>query len=289
MRIFLIAPDNPNLPNVQVEVAAIARQHECVKLVGEVRDTDIGTAIAKMRDDGFQPDIMWFVSHGNQSGILLSDGMISISGIVQYVSAASPRLCVLNTCASEDIATAIASDTHVDIICTIAEINDTDAMRTGRLLSSELVTNDNFEDAYNRVRPISGRYRYVRAGRITINRSAETDAAMRREMQELTKAMYELRATISADIRITNSQVALVQKQLDALERQQEAREQQTELMQQQIATMEQQIVAMRSFPARTSAEQTLPMSQTKLAAIIFFMFLASTAVAFVLARLIFR
>jgi len=289
LRIFLIAPDNPSLPNVGAEVAAIASQHECIKLVGEVRDTDIATAIAKLRDDGFEPDITWFVSHGNKDGILLSDGMISISGIVQYVSAAAPRLCVLNTCASEDIATAIASDTHVDIICTIAEINDVDAMRTGRLLATELVTNDNFEDAYNRVRPISGRYRYVRAGRMTITRSAVTDAAMRREMQELTRAMYELRATITADIRIANSQVGLVQKQLEALERQQESREQQTELMQQQITTMEQQIVAMKALPVRTSAEQAQPMSQVKLAMIIFCMFLASMAVAFGLARLIFR
>lgn len=270
-------------------MAAIASQHECIKLVGEVRDTDIATAIAKLRDDGFQPDITWFVSHGNKDGILLSDGMISISGIVQYVSAAAPRLCVLNTCASEDIATAIASDTHVDIICTIAEINDVDAMRTGRLLATELVTNDDFEDAYNRVRPISGRYRYVRAGRVTINRSAENDAAMRREMQELTRAMYELRSTITADIRITNSQVSLFQKQLEALERQNQAREQQTEVMQAQIMAMKEQVDAVRSLPTRTSAEQTMPMSQVKLAMIIFCMFLASTLVAFGLARFVLR
>lgn len=197
LNILLVAPDHPDLPNVAAEVAAIRQNHEVVALLGPVRDADIARAV-----QNGPYDIIWFASHGNEHGVLLSDGLLSIGGVGQYARHAS--LCVLNTCSSENVAISIVSGGETDIICTIGDVGDADAQRFGILLSGELARTGNFHDAYLRARPEGGKYRYYRAGPGAPTRRYHDNDVLRDIQDRLirieTRLEYELPA-LKSDIK----------------------------------------------------------------------------------------
>ena len=159
MNILLVAPEHPDLPFMGAEVAAVSNQHDAVRLVGVVRDSDIAQAV----QEG-PYDLVWIASHGGDQGVLLSDGMLSIAGVGQYLRTSGARLCFINTCDSENVALSIISSGAADMICTIGEVGDNDATRLGILLAGELGRSDDFYEAYLAVRPEGGKYRYYRAG-----------------------------------------------------------------------------------------------------------------------------
>lgn len=174
LSILVIAPDHPDLPNVMAEVAALDQHHDVVRLVGAVRDIDIARAV----EEG-PYDVVWWASHGDYDGVQLSDSVLSIAGVGQYVRAAGAELCVLNTCASENIGLAIVAGGRADMICTIADINDPDAMRFGILLAAGLaqMTHDrlDFRAVFNDVAPDGGAYRYIPAGAVATRGSLSQD------------------------------------------------------------------------------------------------------------------
>lgn len=159
LNVLMVAPEHPDLPNVASEVAAVSNQHNVVRLVGTVRDGDVARAI----QEG-PYDVLWFATHGGPEGILLSDGPLSVAGVGQYVRTSGAALCVLNTCDSEEAALSIIAGAPADMICTIAAVDDQDAARLGILFAGELARSSDFYEAYLRVRPEGGKYRYYRAG-----------------------------------------------------------------------------------------------------------------------------
>jgi hypothetical protein len=200
LRVLVVAPAHSDLPNVAAEVAAVAGHHEAVVLPGVVRDRDIAAAI-----EAGPYDVVWFASHGSSQGILLSDGLLSIDGVGQYVRTAAAGLCVLNSCESEEVALAIMATTHADTICTIAEVQDRDASRLAILLARELARTPDYQEAYELVRPASGKYRYYRAGDGAY-RSRDRDREREGEWQELLVSVYELRS----DVRVMRTWLTVI-------------------------------------------------------------------------------
>src|SRR5690606_10461033 len=149
--------------------------------------------IAKAVQEG-PYDVLWFASHGNEQGVLLSDGLLSIQGVGQYARHAS--LCVLNTCASENVALSIIAGGETDMICTIADVKDADDLRFGILLSSELAQTDNFYEAYERVRPDGGKYRYYKAADSATRRIRE-DGGQR----EIHERLARIETTLNLELR----------------------------------------------------------------------------------------
>lgn len=172
LSVLVIAPDHPDLPNVLAEVAAIDQHHDAVCLTGVVRDVDIARAV----EEG-PYDVIWWASHGDYDGVQLTDGTLSIAGVGQYVRASGAELCVLNSCASENIGLAIVAGGAADMICTIADVGDPDAMRFGILLAAGLgqVGHDgvDFRAIYDQVAPTGGQYRYIAATGAGVNRSSQ--------------------------------------------------------------------------------------------------------------------
>lgn len=159
MRILLVAPLQDDLPDVRVEVGTIASQHRCKVLQGsEANDA----TIARVLDDN-RFDVIWWATHGSADGLMLTDGQLPTDGVAQYVRNSGAGLCVINTCSSLDIAHMVIDETGADAICTISEVPDKSAMRTGLLLSSALQHTNRFHDAYMQAKPGGGRfYRYVK-------------------------------------------------------------------------------------------------------------------------------
>ena len=158
MNILLIAPTHADLPDVGIEVGTIASQHRVELLQGDdARETVIARILRNQRFD-----VIWWATHGTKDGLLLTDGWLSLDGVAQYVRNSKARLCVVNTCESMEIAQTVVEESDADAICTVSEVPDRTAMRTGVLLSSALARHRNPYDAYLEARPGGGLYyRYV--------------------------------------------------------------------------------------------------------------------------------
>lgn len=159
MDVLVIAPEHHDLPNAASEIASIQRYHNATVLSGTVRESDIAAAV----EDG-AVEIIWWITHGTSEGVLLSDGVLSIAGVGQYVRACDAKLCVLNTCDSETAALSLLSGGRADVICTIGAVGNKDAIRLGGLLAGELASSETYYDAFRIVAPTGGLYRYLKAG-----------------------------------------------------------------------------------------------------------------------------
>lgn len=159
MRILVIAPDHADLPNVAAEIAAISRHHDATILSGMVRDSDIALAVEEN-----DYDVLWWLTHGDKDGVVLSDGHLSAAGVGQYVRSSNARLNILNTCDSEQVALRIVAAGQADMVCTIGAVDNQDAIRIGMLLAPALSELSDTYAAYKAVAPTGGQYRYLKAG-----------------------------------------------------------------------------------------------------------------------------
>jgi hypothetical protein len=271
MRILVIAPDHVDLPNASAEIATIDRHHDATFLRGIVRDVDIPPAL---EDGAF--DIIWWITHGNPQGVLLSDGILSIAGVGQYQRRSGAKLGVLNSCESEEIARAVIVGGVADMICTVTPVANKEAVRIGTLLAAELARTPDYYAAYEVVDPDNGTYKYLRAKVQRIVPSAnrgrlmpEVEIELRGNITTLTKTVYDfnralsdsltkLEATVSLNSRMTEQQIVAMREQITATrqqsDRQLAAIEQQTELMRVRFADVDGlKIQASPSTPVRVA------------------------------------
>ena len=157
LRVLVVAPTS-DLPDTAAEIAAIHRCHEIKILAGHVRDVDIAQAVIEQ-----SWDVLWIIGHGDEDGVGGADTRLSIPTLVQYIRAGEVSLCVLNTCSSENIARQIAMGSDADVICTISDVENPDAIRLGILLAEELAAEQSYYDAFEIVAPPGGAYRYYQA------------------------------------------------------------------------------------------------------------------------------
>lgn len=198
MRILLIAPQHVDLPSIDAEAAALSSFHEVERVVGTVRDSDIRRAIEKG-----EYDLLWWATHGSGEGLLLSDSTLSPEGVGQYVSASGVTLCVLNTCASEEIAFKIVAGGDADMVFTIsADIRDEDALRFGSLFASELAKTDDLEEAFTKAAgPGATKYRYLKAKQAMRGLALSTTTQMERIQERhetLSRQVYEMNVKLSS-------------------------------------------------------------------------------------------
>lgn len=153
MRALIVAPHHQHLPNAATEAASVANAHVgSILLQGRVDERDIATAVAP---GGFE--MIWFCTHGNASGILLSDGMLDVDHLITYVASSGARIVVVNSCDSVHLATRIADATPADVVATLLEIPDHDAAITGALFAAQLATLKDTHEAYRRSKPANNR------------------------------------------------------------------------------------------------------------------------------------
>lgn len=197
MKILLIAPTHPDLPDVGVEIGAITSQHQVEPLLGDDAREAVITRI--LRNQRF--DVIWWATHGTRDGLLLTDGWLHLDGVTQYVRNSGAALCVINTCESMDIAQSVVDDSDADAICTVSGVPDRTAMRTGVLLSSALVRHRNPYDAFLEARPGGGlHYRFVANPKMYKPEQTNTDvelAALRDRMSSVESVVMRLDRIVS--------------------------------------------------------------------------------------------
>lgn len=189
LNVLVLAPPS-DLPDITAEIAAIHRCHNTKVLTG-FREIDIAHAITDAVETSESFDCIWIVGHGDENGIQCNGFTMSIQSLVQYVKVCEMRLCVLNTCSSENIARNIAINSDADVICTIGgidgQVGNQDAIRLGIFLAEELASEQTFREAFEIVAPPGGPYRYYQA--------RDSDFIPTRRTAPL-EEMYEIRGDV---------------------------------------------------------------------------------------------
>jgi hypothetical protein len=158
MRVLLVAP-RTDLLLVDEEVQGVLRSGLIVTpLIGNVTSAKL---LEEITSGSY--DVLWFASHGDATGVLLSDGILSASELVPQVRERF-KLVVLNTCQSLNVAQQLQEEANVDVICTILDVPDRQAYQTGSLLATALFKSHNVSAAYQRSKPGGNRlYLYLAA------------------------------------------------------------------------------------------------------------------------------
>lgn len=147
MNVLLIAPDL-GLPLAADEVRAISLALHPVILNGTVTRRDVLNALT---DHSW--DVLWFVTHGDDHGIQLTDGYLSTSDLTAVVRASGAHLVVLNTCSSRGVGLELHHELGVSVITTVGEINDATAYQAGALLAAALAETHDVVQAFAASRP----------------------------------------------------------------------------------------------------------------------------------------
>lgn len=97
--------------------------------------------------------IIWFATHGDETGVYLSDGVLSTSEITTVIRSVGVQLTVLNTCASRPVALTIHDELRTSFVCTIKKVPDRTAFITGTLYARKLAEGLGFYQAFLAARP----------------------------------------------------------------------------------------------------------------------------------------
>ena len=164
-RTLLVAPET-NLEYGRREVDQVVTALRPTLVSGEV-------AVSRLLETNAKHDIVWFVAHGTDTGIQLSDRELSLQVLGSLVAAQGATLVVLNTCDSATIAVAIHEAHDIDVIATITSIDDTQAYATGARFAQALAGGMSVTDAYRVAKPLHNTsYIHLRSLRGTTIRTA---------------------------------------------------------------------------------------------------------------------
>lgn len=187
LNVLIVAPEHPDLSHVIAEVAAYKRNHNVVALEGVVRDLDVANAVEKG-----PYDVIVFASHGEEAGILLSDGVLSLEAAQQYVKRSGASLAVLNTCDGENVGYQLLGE-ECDVIFSVGPVRDVDAVRFGVLLAPALARCGDYKEAFEQSVGRGSMYRYL-----TASAAAERSAARRiGEDEEVRTMVYAMQTEIA--------------------------------------------------------------------------------------------
>lgn len=147
MNVLVIAPDF-GLPAAADEVRAISLALHPVILSGSVVRRDVLDALRS-----HDWDIIWFVSHGDDNGVQLSDGHLSVGDLTALVRSSGAWLVVLNTCSSRLVGLELHYELGISVITTVGDVDDLAAYQAGALLAQALAETHDVVAAYEASRP----------------------------------------------------------------------------------------------------------------------------------------
>lgn len=98
-------------------------------------------------------DIVWLVTHANEQGWYLADGIVNASEMTPLLRSSEAILTVMNTCSSYQVAHAIHDEIGTNFICTVRDVPDRQAFITGSIFAQKLAAGMDFYSAYKAAKP----------------------------------------------------------------------------------------------------------------------------------------
>lgn len=154
----------------------------------------------------YPAEIIWFVTHSDEEGILLSDGMLTASMLTQILGNSPPRLVFLNTCNSLPVAMEIHDALGCMVIGTIRNNPDREAFVTGSALARSIHQGLDLADAYNASRPKTNRTYVLLNASIQLNGEREIDDTNQLVLMVI-KRQEELERKFKVQLEEYNAQV----------------------------------------------------------------------------------
>lgn len=156
LRTLLIAPDL-GLDNVRNEIRSISSSLQATVLTDEVTRRDVMDAMSNKTWD-----IVWVAAHGSESGIELSDGVLSTSDLTSIVRNTNAKLLVLNTCDGKVTGLELNYELGIDVVCVEGDVKDSGAYQFGRLFAHNIASGMEYKAAFDRSKPGQNtRYHYL--------------------------------------------------------------------------------------------------------------------------------
>lgn len=241
LRILLVAPSQASLPQSTQEVEAVVNSGLSVQLLqSNVSQRDL---VQQLATPG-KFDVLWLATHGDTSGILLSSEVLSPSAVVSIVRGSGVKLVFLNTCSSVATASAIQNEANVDVICTITDVPDIEAYRTGALFAAKLVQTSSFRRSYELSKPgRNSTYIYLSGIGPTENGKSEFEQ-LRKTVDDIEAAA---RARDKSEVHRKTSEMTDICKRIDAHDGDINAIKGDVEHVKQRVTTLEGHVFVSRS------------------------------------------
>lgn len=193
LRIFLVAPEQPELINIDSEIAAIAEYHEIIPdphLVGFVTGRDVQHEALKSAN---RCDVVLFSTHGDVNGILVSNNeYINAEDVSAYIRQLGATLCILNICDSEQLAYRIFYMTKCDVIYCRVKVEDREASMYAGRLAKALYDAETTAEAYSKAGNARGKYELLNVDKALSDKTVSDIAA---QIDRLTQAVSRLEAS----------------------------------------------------------------------------------------------
>jgi hypothetical protein len=157
---LVIAPLHPELGMVPDEAASIAAAMEGRLLQGEV---DARRLIDHI--DGRQYGRIWICSHADERGIWLTDDVLTADQLSWICNTVGAEELVINTCSSGIFVTNIQLASDVDILFSLADVPDREAMIMANSIAQTYTRTENLEAAYKKSTGGTGLYKYLPNGK----------------------------------------------------------------------------------------------------------------------------
>lgn len=209
-KVAIIAPktDLIYVPEEVLQVVtALAVPTENV-LREHVSQLDVMTILRRQRWS-----VIWWLSHADETGILLSDGVLTNEILVPMLRYPGADRHVINTCKSITLANLIHEETRATVIATRINVPDQQAFVTSTTMAFHLRGGKNFREAYELAKPPGNReYHYIGSNgtedhdrldaiAIMLENHGRTIDELRITAQENRAAIIDLRTNV---VRLTN-------------------------------------------------------------------------------------
>lgn len=161
IRVLLIAPHS-DLPLVDAETQDVLRSGLTVTPVfSPVTQLSLTREMRRGEYDG-----LWLAGHMDAQGnFLLDNGELLPPAALTSLVRGRFRWVYLNTCTSVFAAQTLQNETNADVVCTLLDVPDADAYRTGSLFASALSELRDVRAAYEESRPGGNRIYLFLGGR----------------------------------------------------------------------------------------------------------------------------
>ena len=190
MEILVIAPTHPDLPNQPDEVAKLASDLDATLIQGVVTEREIMTAIRQRKTYAG----VWISSHANNEGVLLSEGILDVPALAQYLSAMGARWVVFNSCEGYEFVDKLQQFYPVDVVAaSVKGLADLSAWRTAVLIARSLGKTGNLREALRKASP-GGAAPF----RFWPNPAGETETTNERKERETVQGEQALRLEIKS-------------------------------------------------------------------------------------------
>lgn len=148
MKIFLVAPKG-SLGHVPDEVQDILNSGLLIagSLLGDVTYTEFTREIRRTK-----ADVLWLAMHGGPQGWPFAGGVVDGPALAALIRGRFSYV-YLNTCQSLVAAQVLQNEGHVDVVCTVRDVEDLSAYSTGSLMAAALAESGDFRQAYERSKP----------------------------------------------------------------------------------------------------------------------------------------